>query len=190
MTDDTPDTDDATAVPPAQPFTFEVLLPLILQFEEARLQFAAMIRNDELYEARLKEFRKSQAAAEKAIRELTRREHAFNTEMTKEREAFAQKQAELAERERNVAALAAELAIHGRAFHDPYGRLEKLPGGGSREPDDEVPRRRDDPHYGRPSADAADDEMEIESAPNRPAGSNLTRSMPRPRKSMRRGVDA
>jgi hypothetical protein len=68
----------------------------------------------------------------------------------------------------------------------PYARLEMLPSGGAREPDDEPPSRHADPHFGKQSVTVADDETELERVA--PSASTLTRSVPK-RRSMRRGVD-
>jgi hypothetical protein len=139
-------------------------------------------------EARLAALRKEGREVARARLELVT-EHA---RLADERRAFEAeyeaKRAELAEREREVVALAAELAIHQHPYRDPYGRLERLSDTCTREPDDELPSRRSDPHFGQQSATVGDDELVTERVEG--TAHTLSRSVPKPRRSMRRGATA
>jgi hypothetical protein len=98
----------------------------------------------------------------------------------------------LAARAREVAAVTAERKLEDAqkeiADFRATQRLwntEALPGGGSRELD--WSPREADPLYVRP-ARAEETEMVVEPAPGRPAGSNLTRSIPRQRRRVQPNV--
>jgi hypothetical protein len=140
-------------------------------------------------ETRLAQLRAAQAAAEKAQRELSRREIFFANETRKAKQDL--EAAEKAATARQAKAFEAERALEAdkQRIEDFRRReelwtTERLPGGGSRERD--WSPLRPDPHYAAPPREP-EPELVTEPAPNRPAGSMLTRSVPK--KSMRRIAD-
>jgi hypothetical protein len=185
MTHDT--TDEQPAVTPAQPDVFGALMQLL-----------HLIGNASLYEGRLKELRKLERETARARIELV-------SEQAKHAEATAKERADLAAlgeaaRKREVAAVTAEnklaetkerIADFHRAQQrgEDARRFETLPGGGARDwgPNgmyrEDAPRPLDDPVYDQPRSASAD-ETELEHVA--PSASTLTRSVPKPRKSMRR----
>jgi hypothetical protein len=190
MTDDsdTDTADDATAVPPAQPDAFAALSQLLY-----------LIGNTAFFEARLKELRKLERETARARIELV-------SEQAKHAEAVAKDRAEVvalgeAARKREVAAVTAEEKLaewkekivafqYSQRGERDSRRYEPLPGGGARDWGeggrwrDDAPRPLDDPVYDQPRSAAIADETELEHVA--PTASTLTRSVPRPRKSMKR----
>jgi hypothetical protein len=193
---DTPNTDDVTAVPPAQPFAFEAQL---LQFVDKLLQLRDAIRNDELFEGRVKELRAREAAAEKAERSAARREIAAGNDMRKEREALERREADVTKRELAVFAREGRLdaaekvvAEQKRLYELRSGRFEVMANGMSREFCEGYPTGRegegDDALYPRRPAREAEPESELERVPG--SGHSLTRSIPKKRgRPMRRGAE-
>jgi hypothetical protein len=180
--------DDVPAMTPAQPDTFDALLSLL-----------HLLGNVQLYEGRLKELRKLERETARARIELV-------SEQAKHAEAVAKDRAELAAlgeaaRAREVAAVTAERKLEAareeiREFNRSESRgrdarrYEPLPSGtgardwgeGGRWRDD-APRPLDDPHYDAARPSTASDEMVTEKVPG---PGNLHRSVPRPRKTLRR----
>jgi hypothetical protein len=176
-TDDTPDTE--TAVPPA---------PVENSFT-ALLELLKLVNDAKAVEARLSELRKEGRQIARARVELSQEQSRHAEAVRRERAEIEQERAALAAREKAVnegeVQVEAMLAVL-RGPASPYARLEMLPSGGAREPDDEMPSRASDPHFGRHSVTASDDEMVLEKVGS--ASTTLTRSVPvpRPRKSMKR----
>jgi hypothetical protein len=184
--DDTTDTPDATAVPPAQPDVFGALMQLL-----------HLIGNASTFESRLQQLRRAQAEVEKAGRLLARERLAAVAEQTKAREeidalrkAAETRQAAAEAAEGKLEAVRAEIAAFRRErdFRRDIGRYEEFPGGMQREFVPGQPRgdERDDPLYARP-ARPAEDESELVPVPGYGQAHTLTQSLPKPRRSMRRG---
>jgi hypothetical protein len=189
MTDtDTPD--DATAVPPAQPDAFAALSQLLY-----------LIGNTALFETRLKELRKLERETARARIELVSEQAKHAEAVAKDRAELAAEREELARSYTVVRAAEASLAewkekiiafqYSQRGERDSI-RYEPLPGGGLRDWGeggrwrDDAPRPHDDPHYD--AARPSDASAETETVPVPGEGHTLTRSIPRPRKTMRRGA--
>jgi hypothetical protein len=183
MTDTDTDTDtpdDATAVPPPpEERAFEqltALIALIVDPEAVKSRFAELGRESRrVARARIE---LSQEASRHA--EAVRRERA---EIEAERKSLAEREKALRQGE---AGLEARLEILSRP-PDPNARLRHFPGGMAAEPDDEPPSRASDPHFGRPSTTASDDEMVMLEKVG-PSTGTLTRSVPvpKPRRSLRK----
>jgi hypothetical protein len=185
---DTDTTDEQPAVPPAQPDVFGALMQLL-----------HLIGNASLYEGRLKELRKLERETARSRIELVSEQAKHAEAVAKELATIVAARDELVKRQ--TAAMAAEaklaeakerIAEFNRAQRsgEEARRFEQLPGGGVRDwgPNgiyrDDAPRARTDPVYDVPRSAAIADETEIEHVA--PSASTLTRSVPKPRKSMRR----
>jgi hypothetical protein len=168
------DTTDVPAVPPVpEERAFEQLTAL-----------TALVVDPEAVKNRLSELRKEVRQIARARIELSQEASRHAEAVRRDRAEIEASRAELAERERAVAQGEASVAARLEVLWkppSPYARLEMLPGGGARAPE-EPPSRAG----GRQST-AADDETELERVG--PSSGTLTRSVPRPRKTMRRGAD-
>ena len=143
----------------------------------------ALITDPRACEAKFSELRRLMREAARVRLELT----AEASQRADDRRAFEAERAALAEREQELrkgeAQVEAKLEVLAKP-PSPYAGLEQLPGGLTREPDDELPSRRSDPHFSRRSAVASDDEIVTEPAGN--DSTTLVRSTPQPRRSMRK----
>jgi hypothetical protein len=182
MTDDTPDdTDDTPAATdtPAAPAPVDNFANL--------MELLKLVNDAKAVEARLSELGRESRRIARARIELSQEASRHAEAVRRERAEIEAERKSLAEREKALrqgeAGLEARLEILSRP-PDPNARLRHFPGGMAAEPDDEPPSRASDPHFGRHSATASDDEVVTEKVG--PAGSTLTRSIPvpRPRKSM------
>jgi len=190
MTEPTDDTDTVPTTAPAPPTD---------AFRDAMLLLAIAVDPKASLE-RLKELQLEMSRVEKALARLAEAEKRHeDTNAKRIARALA---AERAARERVAAAEAAEAQLEGErekiaAFkrkqnaRRDFGRYQEFPGGMVRELVPGQPRgdERDvDPIYGRHATPAAAEEYETERVG--PSTGTLTRSVPRPRRSMRRGADA
>jgi hypothetical protein len=125
--------------------------------------------------ARVAELQAEQAKLAKELRHLNRERIAAVAEATKAAEERDTRDRALAERERVISRREAELEILSQP-QSPYARLRHFPGGMTAEPDDEPL-----PPLPRPP-----DEHEMELEKVGPSTGTLTRSVPRPKRSMRR----
>jgi len=173
-TDDTPDIDQAVpAVPPAIAVdNFAVLLELL-----------KLVNDSAATERRISALRAQEKQLDRAKIELVQEQSRLGDAKRELERAREQARKEFDERERVVRMGEDMLAARTRPA-DPHARLERLPSGGAHEPDEPPAPRSADPHFGRRSATAADDETET--VPVGPKGSTLTRTIPRPRRTMRR----
>jgi hypothetical protein len=178
MTDDvTNDTTEApAAAEPAAPApeerAFEQLTALI-----------ALITDAEAVKSRLAELRKLSRELARARLKFGREESAHTEVVRRDREALEVERKELAEREHWLARREAQVEAQLRP-PNPHARPRHFPGGMTAEPDDDIPTRASDPHFGRQSVTAADEGMVLEKVG--PSTGTLTRSVPRPRKTLRR----
>jgi hypothetical protein len=186
----TEDIDDVPAIPPApQSDVFGALLSLL-----------HLIGNTDFYEGRLKELRKLERETARARIELVAEQAKHAEAVAKDRAEIEAEHSDLAKRqvaaERAEASLAEtkeRIAEFNRAQRrsEEARRYETLPNGGCRDwgPNgmyrDDAPRERSDPIYDQPRSASAD-ETELEKVG--PSSGTLTRSVPRPKRSMRRGV--
>jgi hypothetical protein len=185
---DTDDIDEQPAVPPTPPFDAFTAVANLL----------ALIADERGCQARICELKAQIDAAEKAMRKLEIVRASHDKAIAKDRAEIAAERSDLVKRQ--TAAMAAEAKLaewkekivafqYSQRGERDTRRYEPLPGGGSRDwgPDgmyrDDAPRPLDDPHYD-PSPSAAAAETETVLVPGE--GHSLTRSIPRPRKSMRR----
>jgi hypothetical protein len=183
MTDETTDDIPAAAEPAAPPpeeRAFEQLTALI-----------ALITDAEAVKSRLAELGRESRRIARARIELSQEASRHAEAVRRERAEIEAERKSLAEREkalrRGEVSLEARLEILSRP-PDPNARLRHFPGGMAAEPDDEPPSRASDPHFGRHST-ASDASAETETVPVPGEGHTLTRTIPRPRKTMRRGAD-
>jgi hypothetical protein len=186
------DAADVPAVPPAPPFdSFAAVMALVqLAVDERAVQ------------NRLAELKATEDRVAKELRKLEHVREGHDRAVARDRAEIAAERSDLAKRQ--VAAERAEASLAETKeriaeFHraqqrgEEARRFEQLPGGGVRDwgPGgiwrDDAPRERTDPIYDAARPSAASGETDTVKVPG--AGHTLTRSIPKPRRSMRRGAD-
>jgi len=185
-TDTTTDDTDATAVPPAPRDSFAAAMALI-----------ELAINPRELQGRLADLKATEDRVAKELRrlELARQSHERaiakdRAEIQEERAALARRLVAVEAAERGLEADKARLAAFRQG--EDRRRLEMLPGGtGARDwgpngmyRDDAPPDRSSDPHFGRQAITPPAETTELERVPG--AGHTLSRSIPKPRRTMRR----
>lgn len=145
----------------------------------------ALILDPQKAQAHLSELGKLSHAISRARLELGNEASKHSETVRRDRQALDERAKELAARELAVrqgeASVEAKLRVLSQP-PSPDSRLRQFPNGMTAEPDEPPAPRHLDPHFGR------SEETVLERVA--PTASTLTRSVPKPRRSMRRLADA
>src|SRR5215467_10301197 len=169
-TTDTETADQATEAPAVTPAPTDAFT--------AVANLLALIVDAPACQTRIAELRAAQAAAEKAARLLARSRLEAGAEAAKQKQELEAERKSLAERERALMQREAELEILSRA-PSRDARLRHFPNGMTAEPDDEPPATGPLGHF----RINPPEEMVLEPMGG---GTTLTRSVPKPKRSLRR----